>query len=609
MSLYLVPSVIGIHAPPRLKVAVGTIDGAGCDSKSPGVLGDFCVGDDIWGLYLKGAPLSLPTTVHRKAKRLKSSSKAAASVSSLFQLEIVLRPSVAASTYRSVAILVTDVTSSQKVQEFASALEHYRRRISTHDASGDYTSLPKLHRLVTMVENSPRSDGDDEDGGEDNERVAFRCCPFAVPYAVFKRQRDAFEFVDNKEHATRTCHALRVFSLEVGTESSSRRFIATSEEAMFQRILALSPSERHYYEIIREGYPCRLYFDLEFNTISNPDADGPLMVKRLIARVAQRLNTKYSVDVRACDFIELESSVSDMKANKKFSRHVVVHIRTNENPSKEALFRDTTEMGVFVSKMIRDDESGPKDFVLCGDQSCFVDMSVYSRNRAFRMYLCSKRGKKGALLLSADTNPFHTVDLTTWHGERRFFSDSLVCPSWVWSSSSAWRDDGDGGDAYCLLRCAADSVAASTSSIVSSYPRRVGGHPASRQSSSGTVPREAVSVAIKFCETQILSKWGPRKRGFVRAVTSYQLEDPLYALTRKMPTFLVFDILENRFCENVMREHKSNHISITMVVHRGVWFQRCHDFECRQFRSRERPLPFDVVESTVEALLGLYCGC
>ena len=70
----------------------------------------------------------------------------------------------------------------------------------------------------------------------------------------------------------------------------------------------------------------------------------------------------------------------------KFSRHLVVHL------PNDAMFRNTSHAGSFVS-----------DFLACHETMFwvrssrddhtvrFVDESVYSRNRAFRMFLCSKR--------------------------------------------------------------------------------------------------------------------------------------------------------------------------------------------------------------------------
>lgn len=46
------------------------------------------------------------------------------------------------------------------------------------------------------------------------------------------------------------------------------------------------PALRHVYEIIREGAPCRMYFDLEFARGCNEDLDGDALVRAWINVVA-----------------------------------------------------------------------------------------------------------------------------------------------------------------------------------------------------------------------------------------------------------------------------------------------------------------------------------
>lgn len=46
------------------------------------------------------------------------------------------------------------------------------------------------------------------------------------------------------------------------------------------------PRLRHVYEIIREGSPCRMYFDLEFARAHNPGLDGEWLVQSWINVVA-----------------------------------------------------------------------------------------------------------------------------------------------------------------------------------------------------------------------------------------------------------------------------------------------------------------------------------
>jgi len=61
--------------------------------------------------------------------------------------------------------------------------------------------------------------------------------------------------------------------------------------------------------------------------------------------------------------------------------------------------------------------------------------------------------------------------------------------------------------------------------------------------------------------------------------------------------YIVLDLDKNRYCENIQREHKGNHILIVVDVTTGLWWQKCQDPECREidFRSPKRELPDDVL--------------
>jgi hypothetical protein len=54
-----------------------------------------------------------------------------------------------------------------------------------------------------------------------------------------------------------------------------RCFAAASYPAVWQLLCAMPPHDRHWYEVIREGRPAHLYFDLEYAQALNPQA-GPL---------------------------------------------------------------------------------------------------------------------------------------------------------------------------------------------------------------------------------------------------------------------------------------------------------------------------------------------
>lgn len=61
-----------------------------------------------------------------------------------------------------------------------------------------------------------------------------------------------------------------------------------------------------------QGFPCHLYFDLEFNKKDNAEKDGDEMVDLLISVVSEALLEKYSIQVYEKWIVELDSSTGGM---------------------------------------------------------------------------------------------------------------------------------------------------------------------------------------------------------------------------------------------------------------------------------------------------------
>ena len=74
---------------------------------------------------------------------------------------------------------------------------------------------------------------------------------------------------------------------EETSEDGRRHFIATTPAKLWACYEQLRPAERHHYEIIREGRPCHLYFDLEFSPCANPGLDGDALVETLMEVVKE----------------------------------------------------------------------------------------------------------------------------------------------------------------------------------------------------------------------------------------------------------------------------------------------------------------------------------
>lgn len=75
------------------------------------------------------------------------------------------------------------------------------------------------------------------------------------------------------------------FSMELvgGDGTWYRRYAAATYSSILTR--CKDKKRSHYYEVIREGYPCHMYFDLEYSMEGNQSLDGNQMVDNLLLKL------------------------------------------------------------------------------------------------------------------------------------------------------------------------------------------------------------------------------------------------------------------------------------------------------------------------------------
>ncbi|KAM7328650.1 hypothetical protein ACRRTK_012742 [Alexandromys fortis] len=273
-------------------------------------------------------------------------------------------------------------------------------------------------------------------------------------WKLFHRQNQAFNFVKScKEN-------VHVFALECKAGDGQRIYLVTS----YAQLWFYYKSRKtllHCYEVIPENAVCKLYFDLEFNKLANPGADGKRMVALLIEHVCKALEELYHVHCSAEDVFNLDSSTEE-----KFSRHLIFQLH-------DAAFKDNIHVGNFVRKILQpalhlitqeDEDKIPEEmgheascfsdvpleqgtseawetpelpkqhspdlsFLVVkngvGEKCLFVDLGVYTRNRNFRLYQSSKIGKCVALEVAEDNRfiPEQSKDISE---ENQYFLSSLV---------------------------------------------------------------------------------------------------------------------------------------------------------------------------------------
>ncbi|KAL4438218.1 hypothetical protein ABPG77_010579 [Micractinium sp. CCAP 211/92] len=364
----------------------------------------------------------------------------------------------------------------------------------------------------------------------------------------FPTQQPAFERADSQP-------GLEVFSVEVNTEGK-RRFIATSRELFWKRYCDMMPEHRHYYEIIRQGRPCHLYFDLEFATTDNPGLDGKAATDAVVALVGEKLRGAFQLEMQPGWVLELDSSTE-----AKFSRHLVIRI-------PDAAFASSAHVGAFVLQLCAaarerrgEDPRAALLTVTKGDEEAlFVDPAVYSRNRAFRLYLSSKKGKQAVL---HNTGRYGGAMLS----QHQMFEASLITAvepgaRLLRSFDEAAEEEAEGPAA--ARRRALRGAAAQGAP---------GGGLLGVAACYGPCPYPALEEFI----TSVCCEGG--MQGRVRSWAA--LEDDL----------LLFTMRDNRFCSNVGRPHKSNGIYYVVDLRGGSWCQKCFDPDCRHYRSPLAPLP------------------
>ncbi|KAM7273250.1 hypothetical protein ACFE04_027914 [Oxalis oulophora] len=383
-------------------------------------------------------------------------------------------------------------------------------------------------------------------------------------WATFPRQDEAMKFLKGHDD-------VRVFSYQ-DHFSGQRRFLISTYKDFWQRYKTMEPKFRHHYEVIQEGLPCHLYFDLEFSKRDNPSKNGDEMVDLLISVVLEALLEKYSIEGNEDWIVELDSSTEE-----KFSRHVVVRI-------PNTAFKDNIHAGAFVAEICSrivisrtKDERFEKMFLKKDSISnespshLFVDTAVYSRNRCFRLALSSKAGKKAILL---PTGRFKCKDM----GEEEMFMASLICNMDV--------------DCGKLLVCKMELDCIKTLQFDTEVAHNYGKYlnaplEFSQNDWTNDTPTTYFMGKSPFPTLDKFIEYVASTGNVTGKIRSWYWfsEDGL----------IVYSMLRNRYCERIGREHKSNHVMYVVDLRRISYYQKCYDPDCRGYRSPMRPVPHGAV--------------
>ncbi|XP_022064200.2 DNA-directed primase/polymerase protein [Acanthochromis polyacanthus] len=431
------------------------------------------------------------------------------------------------------------------------------------------------------------------------------CQPSSI-WKLFPRQSLAISFAQSCKEA------VHVFALEKEKTSPGQRiYLVTSYSELWHYYRTYTESLMHCYEVIPEGAVCKLYFDLEFHKPSNKGSDGKNMVSLFIQYVCDKLLEVYGIECSAKNVLNLDSSTDD-----KFSRHLIFSLQN-------AAFKDNIHVGRFIHAILqpvlnkarggscvntginlvaehkdlggthaisegkpgeagrmtgspqtkrRRQEERDLSFLWVKNKDCkdglFVDLGVYTKNRNFRLYKSSKVGKNAAFTVAED-NKFTAKPPKGVSAEESVFLASLVCNvSFTGQRVLTWD-------------------VPETNETKTSTPHCQQGSASNPDALSGCVssPHQEVDTFV----LTVVTKDGIQ--GSIRRWSYFAAEQ-----------LLVYDVAKYRWCENVGRFHKSNNIMIVVDLKEEVWYQKCHDPDCRNFRSSSYPLPQEICVSYIMTL-------
>ncbi|CAI5701168.1 unnamed protein product [Peronospora effusa] len=443
---------------------------------------------------------------------------------------------------------------------------------------------------------------------------------------TFPRQKETFEFVDQLVAFRRRIkftrgvssntgygdsdHVPRVFCFE-NARNGKRRFLVASFAEFWKNYTKTRADQRHVYEIIREGVPCRLYLDLEFKRAINSHVDGDALVARLLSLFQLQFYRRYGIRVHHRDIYQLESSTS-----AKFSRHVIFHLPGSD------LFANNLHAGAFVRELINDlvaliDEDSKEErpdqlyspFLVntesendpVGKKQLFIDTGVYTRNRMFRV-LGSSKFKKQAVLCMLNASSSSLTEL-----DQESFLNTLVCPYPVIEAVI----DSQQTKPFRLLRCEASPAvigrsgrfhsSSAKSLVASSVECRSSVYPVLDAFILSKATKGGVQGKIRAI--QMLLTKSSDMLAIVPGEGSHH--EPPGANTLSRPWMIIYHMAHNRWCANIRRPHKSNNVMFIVDIEQRVFYQKCHDPVCQSmdFRSPPQPLPLHI-DFSAEAMGG-----
>ena len=269
-----------------------------------------------------------------------------------------------------------------------------------------------------MKDNDECDEKEKEKIDEINEMVWWRMnSPVSLPYNRGHENSEAM--IESKQKFNKP-----MFSSDIIINDGiiSKNYVLGGYVSFCNYYFKLQSGKRCYYEILLENIPSNLYIDLEINKKLNEEkfkkfeTEIEIQLFEYIIELLIELN--YIEERNECSIIILDSS-----NEIKISRHYIILL--NEGYKK---FRNTYHCGEFVrklqskiiliEKLNSNEELINSKFFIANENknniqtiNFICDLSVYTKNRPFRLFYSTKIKQNRFLLPKLNQKYFHIKDI------------------------------------------------------------------------------------------------------------------------------------------------------------------------------------------------------
>ena len=438
----------------------------------------------------------------------------------------------------------------------------------------------------------------------------------AAPWSrTFFKQKDAFAAADADSRCS--TFSTLFFSFEQPGEQHGRRSFAytwAGSDGLFAFLCRCEPCERHVYELLRECQPVKLFFDVEFSLEDNPELDahdGDAIVDRIIQLTRLILKEDHNIELTS----SAGGSVVELKnySEYKFSAHVIINLPFRigfENTCAAGDLAAAVTERAQQANLPSDAEPRTQKLELLvaqkgTDWEPIIDLSVYSRNRTWRLPYCSKASKPQCRLspsrrtLDAFAEPhdaWWNINVGSVLSASALGKQQRKAPACDGGSAPSDPEVMDEAVFKCSLVA---SPEADESKLIGRRSHRNGivsdAQGAPRRNSSATNATGGGDGCGPFIETSVLVRhFAASQRGC--QPNQLRVKSYLVHASNDEQRRLVINLAGTRYCERIEREHASNNVFFLINFDKRQLVQKCHDPACAGFVSHAVPLPLAVQE-------------